>query len=428
LLKNYHRENTQGFFVEVTYHVPEDLHDFFDYAPVAKRAIEREELSLYQQELLDKFRKKSAAKTTKLFPYLGEHRMILHQIDLLQYYVELGVVVTDLHRVWSFEQRPWMASHVRTLTSERAASKDPVVKEMLKISSNSLYGKTGQDPLKHRSMTPHYCRESYEKAASKGVDFEEIYDDDDGFFALTQPERRKEPLMNTPRSVAFSILELSKLFMLKAHYAIFRKKYKSDAKLLMTDTDSLVYEIKTENLWRELLEVNDGPVIFDLYEAMPSVEAVRRFCPEAPAEDILVELKRRHGALGAVKSESKEATIVEFVGLAPKMYSMRMSRDDGGLDEYAKGKGVPKTVLKENAHHDSFVKMLFEPFASNVTYKKLQSFRHQVYTLQMTKKMLTSLQEKTYQVSPTESRPLGHYLNHREEVGAGVEEAVDEDL
>ncbi len=68
-------------------------------------------------------------------------------------------------------------------------------------------------------------------------------------------------------------------------------------------------------------------------------------------------------------------------------------------------------MLKENAEHMSFVKMLFEPFASTVSYKKFQSFNHQVYTLQMTKKMLTPMQEKTYQVSPTESRPLGHYLN-----------------
>jgi hypothetical protein len=424
LLKNYHRENTQGFFVEATYHVPKDLHDFFDYAPVAKRAIEHEELSLYQQELLRKFRKKSAAKTTKLFPYLGEHRKVLHQIDLLQYYVELGVVVTDLHRVWSFEQSPWMASHVQTLTTERAASKDPVVKQMLKISANSLYGKTGQDPLKHRSMTPHFSRESYSKAASKATDFQEIYDDGDGFFGLTQPERRKDPLVNTPRAVAFAILELSKLFMLKTHYEIFRKKYKSDAKLLMTDTDSLVYEIKTENLWGELLEVNDAPVTFDLYDTMPSVDAVRRFCPdisEARAEDIFAELKRRHGALGAVKSESKEDTIVEFVGLAPKLYSMLLRRDFEGFVDYLRCKGVPTPVLKENADHENFVKMLFEPFVSNVTYKKLQSFNHQVYTLEMTKKMLTSLQEKTYQVSPTESRPLGHWRN-------GDVEDVDEDL
>jgi hypothetical protein len=144
LLKNYRPENRQGFFIEVTYHVPERLHDFFDYAPVAKRPVEEEELSLYQRELIGKFRKKSVAKTSKLFPYLGEHRQVLHQIDLLQYYVELGVEVTEVHRAWSFEQALWMASHVRTLTAERAAIKDPVVKQMLKIAANSLYGKTGQ--------------------------------------------------------------------------------------------------------------------------------------------------------------------------------------------------------------------------------------------------------------------------------------------
>lgn len=420
LLKNYRPENQQGFFLEVTYHVPKHLHDFFDYAPVTKRHVEQEELSLYQQTLIEKFRKKSTAKTTKLFPFLGEHREVLHQIDLLQYYVELGVVVTDFHRAWSFHQRDWMASHVRTLTTERANSKDPVVKQMLKISANSLYGKTAQDPLKHRSMTPHYNKESYDKASSKAVDFEVLYDDEeDGFFGLTQPERRKDAIVDTPRPVAFSVLELSKLIMLKIHYGFFRKNYGDRVKLLMTDTDSLVYKITSDHLWREMLHSEDP--LFDLHDAMPTPDVLKTVSPDFPFE----ELKRRHGILGAMKSESEDAAIVEYVGLAVKMYSMLMRRADGSLGQTARGKGVDKTVLKENANHISFVKMLFEPFASNVTYRKFQSFNHQVYTLQMTKKMLTPLQEKTFQLSPTESRPLGHYLNHLD--NAEALEAHDED-
>jgi hypothetical protein len=423
LLKNYRPENQQGFFIEVTYHVPEHLHDFFDYAPVAKRPVEEEELSLYQRELIAKFRKKSAAKTSKLFPYLGEHRQVLHQIDLLQYYVELGVEVTEVHRAWSFEQAPWMASHVRTLTTERAASKDPVVKQMLKISANSLYGKTGQDPLKHRSMTPHYSKDSFAKASAKASDYEVIYDDDgDGFFGLTQPERRKDPMVDTPRAVAFSILELSKLFMLKVHYGFFRKL---SAKLLMTDTDSLIYEITSDHLWKDLLQ---SSVCFDLINVLPTVDAVKLAWPDAvDPKGIFDELKRRHGALGGLKSESKDAAIVEFVGLAPKMYSILMRLLDGQLSTSLKGKGVPTTVLVDNTDHAGYRRMLFEPFESNVSFKKFQAFKHQVYTLQMTKKMLTPLQEKTYQVSPTESRPLGHYLNREDDAeaadaAAGVEE------
>ena len=44
----------------------------------------------------------------------------------------------------------------------------------------------------------------------------------------------------------FSILELSKLLMYKFHYEYVKSKF--DAKLLFTDTDSLVYEIKGEDV------------------------------------------------------------------------------------------------------------------------------------------------------------------------------------
>ena len=49
--------------------------------------------------------------------------------------------------------------------------------------------------------------------------------------------------------VGFNILELSKLLMYKFHYEYVCNK--SDAKLLFTDTDSLVYEIKDKDVYEE---------------------------------------------------------------------------------------------------------------------------------------------------------------------------------
>ena len=47
------------------------------------------------------------------------------------------------------------------------------------------------------------------------------------------------------------ILELSKVLMYKFHYDYIKNKYGNNTRLLFTDTDNLMYDIKTEDVYED---------------------------------------------------------------------------------------------------------------------------------------------------------------------------------
>ena len=134
--------------------------------------------------------------------------------------------------------------------------------------------------------------------------------------------------LSKPIYVGFGILDLSKILMYEFHYI----KSKFDAKLLFTDTDSLLYEIKTEDVYEDfyqnknLFDFSDYPLDSNFFD--PANKAI----------------------IGKMKDVFKGRKINEFIGLNSKMYSL-ISVDD---EEVTKAKGVNKKI-----GHKEFVDVLF---------------------------------------------------------------------
>ena len=59
-------------------------------------------------------------------------------------------------------------------------------------------------------------------------------------------------VFNKPTYVSMSILDLSKTLMYAFHYDYIKQKYGDLAKLIFTDTDSLMYEIHTEDFYKDI--------------------------------------------------------------------------------------------------------------------------------------------------------------------------------
>ena len=125
---------------------------------------------------------------------------------------------------------------------------------------------------------------------------------------------------NKPVYLGMSILDVSKSLMYDFHYNYIKTKYGDKAKLLFTDTDSLAYEIKTKDFYKDInLDIEKRFDTSDYSTNHPS--------------GIKVGLNSK--VLGIFKDEAGGKQIVEFVRLRAKLYSYKML--DGSVDKRCKG-------------------------------------------------------------------------------------------
>ena len=66
--------------------------------------------------------------------------------------------------------------------------------------------------------------------------------------------KRTKLFYNKPIYLGMCILDLSKTLMYEFHYNYIKKKYGDRSKLLFTDTDSLAYELKTEDFYTDIAD------------------------------------------------------------------------------------------------------------------------------------------------------------------------------
>ena len=72
-------------------------------------------------------------------------------------------------------------------------------------------------------------------------------------------EDAPEILLNKPIYAGVAILKLSKILMYWFHYDVAQSKFGAEnLKLCMTDTDSLLYHITTDNLRTKLLDLQEN--------------------------------------------------------------------------------------------------------------------------------------------------------------------------
>ena len=108
--------------------------------------------------------------------------------------------------------------------------------------------------------------------------------------------------LNKPIYVGFSVLDLSKHLMYDWYYNKLKKKYGENCTLLYTDTDSILVEMKTKDVYKDMSETKDEYYFSD-------------YPTDHPLYD---EPKKK--VVGKLKDECAGAPIAEYTGLRPKLY------------------------------------------------------------------------------------------------------------
>ena len=162
--------------------------------------------------------------------------------------------------------------------------------------------------------------------------------------------------LNKPIYVGFTVLELSKWLMYDFHYTFIKKYF--DAELLFTDTDSLTYEIKSEDVYEELFKHKH---LFDF-----------RNNPK----DSKLFGETNKSVIGKMKDQSEGKIFGDFVGLKSKMYSM--------LSYHRKESNTAKGV-NITTEFNEFKDTLFNKKVLRHKMRRIQVKKHKIGTCKINK-------------------------------------------
>ena len=242
----------------------------------------------------------------KLIPNLYDKTKYVIHYENLKQYRSLGLVIKCIHRGIRFQESAWLKSYIDLNTKLRTEGKTDFEKDFFKLMNNSVFGKTMENIRNRVDIKLVTTDLQAEKLIAKpNYHHRTVFNE-----KLTAVHMTKTKLkFDKPVYLGMCILDLSKTIMYDFHYNYIKNKYGEKAKLLFTDTDSLMYEISTDDFYKDI--VPDVQRLFD----------TNNYPKDHPSK-IPVGMNKK--VIGMFKDEAGGKQIEEFVGLRAKLYAYRM--------------------------------------------------------------------------------------------------------
>ena len=356
--------------LEVDLEYPKNLHDLHNDYPFCPEKV------------------KCKNGVEKLIPNLRDKtKYVIHYKNLIQC-LKAGLKLKKIHRGIKFIESAWLKPYIDKNTNLRTQAKNNFEKDFFKLMNNSVFGKTMEN-IRNRVNVKLVNTEERLKKLSAKPNYKscKIFNEN-----LISVHMKKTSLtMNKPVYLGMCILDLSKTIMYDFHYQYIKPKYGEKAKLLFTDTDSLMYEIETEDFYKDISkDVKDR---FDTSDY-----------PENHPSGIPTGINKK--VLGMFKDEAAGKRIKEFVGLRAKLYSFIM--EDG--KENKRCKGVKKQVVESSITHEDYKTCLRTGKEQLRKQNILRSYEHEVFTEEVNKIALSSIDDKRYILNDgIHTLAWGHY-------------------
>ena len=368
-----------GYFVVVDLEYPEDLHDFHNDYPLAPEHlhITKAMLSAYQTQ-----NNCESKEIYKLLQTFNTKQYYVCHYRILKFYVTHGLKVLKVHRIIKFKQSKWMKTYIDINTEIRRKAKTDCLKDLGKLLNNSVFGKSMEDLMNRQNIKLFTDDEQCQKFISK-PNFKS--------FTIFQPDlcalimNKTIVTWNKPTYIGAAVLDLSKLVMYRFLYETIKPTYGEKAKLLYSDTDSLLLAIETKNLYADLEKIADE---FDF--------------SDYPKDHFLYSDRNKKKVL-KMKDEMNGEVIEEYVGLRAKMYSIY---SPGKKKKCAKG--VTKAIQK-NLHHKLYKKVLSQNLTIKEKMRTLKSHNLELFVEECDKIVLNSADNKRYIAEDNETLAFGHY-------------------
>ena len=371
----YKLSKSKGFVFEVDIEYPRHLHDSHnDYPFLPEKLVVNDH--------------------TKLIPNLNNKKhYILNEHNLIQA-LKHGLILTNIHRILSFNQSNWLKEYIDFNTNLRTKAKNEFEKNFFKLMNNSVFGKTMENIRKRCNI--EIPNDSDGKATLKRLNviisnpnYREpmtVKNSNINVFSYT----KTKIFYNKPIYERDQILDLSKTLMYQFHYSYMKTKFK-DIQALYSDTDSIIYHIKTGDFYQDIAS--------DIKEWFDSSAYLE------PIGGIETGINKKQ--LGYFKDETGNDIISHFVAKISKSYTYKVNNEERSNNVL---KGIVGAVRAKMISFKDYYDCIFNNDMKQVEQTTFERKDHVVKTVTRTKLALESSDNKRFVCdNKVSTLALGHY-------------------